>query len=139
MNSETEEIECDHVQRPDSKTDANSDQQIVEGGENSDGAVATTSAGIKNASMNLINFSPDKPSSDENAIASIATDMGEKIAEACGQIRISNDFDVLEEGYSFDDYNVSSNTDDSDVVLVAEYYYATESEMEQERNIKPEN
>lgn len=116
--------------------------------------MASNSSGIDNASMNLISFSPST-SVIENA-ASTSTlgnaNSGDEVVKAISDLRFApaaEEDDIIEEDYgsSADEADGGSKLDDSDVILVSEYVFATEAELALtelaqltgEPNIKPED
>lgn len=165
MNSETEEFESDEEHRP--ARNVISDENAIgvpmaagaTGGGNSDvggenSAHCSTPDGMEKKSQNLIDFSPDKSAivesgNVEKPSTPAVINVGENIAEACGRISISDtvqvganidvDPNVKEEECGSDDANASNRSDDSDVVLVMEYFLETESELAEEHDIKQGN
>lgn len=79
------------------------------------------------------------------------TDMVSQIARGCDQFSISDngsdgsqiqeniDLNILEKENEFGAANDSFGTNDSDIAIVAEYFYATEEESAQANKIKDEN
>lgn len=117
------------------------------GGNSVDNATVISSfAGMGNDKIDSTKLIPGTSASDASA-KPVSPSTVSNIAEACGQFHISVqgherasvlsvETNVIEENVDMDASNISCNTDGSDVVCVAEYFYGTETELAQATNIK---
>lgn len=161
MDSETEEFGGDEEHHPkrivisDENAIVDPTAAVAACGADENSAHGSTTDGMKKESLNLINFSPDtstiaESGNQEEPHNSAGIEVGNNIAEACGRIRISDvvqvvanvdvdiDPNVNEEGCGSSDANASYRSNDSDVILVMEYFYGTENELAEEHDIKRE-